>query len=62
MTCSWGWNGDGQLGLGDVSNRTSPELIEIGGESMTSISKVPISLSDESQETACIHWNSLLHT
>ena len=38
---SWGWNGDGQLGLGDFSNRISPELIELGGEGMTYISKVP---------------------
>jgi len=38
--CSWGWNGDGQLGHGDFANRTTPALVESIGEE-TPICKVP---------------------
>ncbi len=38
--CSWGWNGDGQLGLGDHNNRISPELVDVGSQDMLSVSKV----------------------
>lgn len=38
--CSWGWNGDGQLGLGDTSNRSQPELVEDLGTPDSSVTKV----------------------
>jgi alpha-tubulin suppressor-like RCC1 family protein len=28
---SWGWNRDGQLGLGDCDNRNSPQRLHVGG-------------------------------
>ena len=55
LICSWGWNGDGQLGLGDLSNRTSPELVELGGESLISIAKASSSVH------AFTNLSSLLH-
>jgi hypothetical protein len=30
--CSWGWNGDGQLGHGDQNDRITPVLVESIGQ------------------------------
>ena len=37
---SWGWNADGQLGLGDLITRFTPELVDICNDSAIRVSKV----------------------
>ena len=35
--CRWGWNADGQLGLGDVTDRVSPQPVTVLKENVVSI-------------------------
>lgn len=51
--CSWGWNGDGQLGQGDLSSRFHPELVETSLREM-SICKVKLRQSFE-KSFVCNH-------
>ena len=34
---SWGWNRDGQLGIGDCDNRPSPQRVVVQGDSMVHV-------------------------